>query len=125
MGEAMVPLIDVVFFLLVFALLIGRMDANTPFEVSPPLASATEDLPAGGATIAISIEGDLSLDGSASTQLDALTALTKRLQDDPDLRIRVQADRDADLRHLLPVLDALNTLGASEVVLVVTPDPDG
>ena len=37
--ETIVALIDVVFFLLVFFMLIGRMDATAPFDVSPPTAA--------------------------------------------------------------------------------------
>ena len=33
--ESIIPLIDVVFFLLVFFMLIGRMDATAPFDVTP------------------------------------------------------------------------------------------
>ena len=35
-SETIVALIDVVFFLLVFFMLIGRMDATAPFDVLPP-----------------------------------------------------------------------------------------
>ena len=37
--ETLVALVDVVFFLLVFALLAGRMDATAPFDVAPPIGA--------------------------------------------------------------------------------------
>ena len=38
MPDPLVSLIDVVFFLLVFFMLVGRMDATAPFDVSPARA---------------------------------------------------------------------------------------
>ena len=63
--ETIVALIDVVFFLLVFFMLVGRMDANAPFEVTPPYAETGGDMPAGGATISVSESGALAFDGFA------------------------------------------------------------
>ena len=45
--ETIIALIDVVFFLLVFFMLIGRMDATAPFDVTPPTATTGTDMPAG------------------------------------------------------------------------------
>jgi len=125
-SETIVALIDVVFFLLVFFMLIGRMDATAPFEVMPPLAESGADMPAGGATLSIGASGELALDGAplpGTAALDA--ALTRRLAEDPGLRLRVNAHRDAELRHVLPLVGAAEAMGVRDVVLVVTPGPPG
>ena len=57
MPETIIALIDVVFFLLVFFMLIGRMDATSPFEVLPPITTTGTDMPAGGATVSIGPTG--------------------------------------------------------------------
>ena len=46
--ETIIPLIDVVFFLLIFFMLIGRMDATAPFDVTPAIAQTGQDMPGGG-----------------------------------------------------------------------------
>lgn len=122
-SETIIALIDVVFFLLVFFMLIGRMDATAPFEVSPPVARTGTDLPAGGATLSVAAGGELAFDGSAVDQPGFRLALTNRLQSDPDLRLRVNAHRDAPLRHVLPLVGLAEELGVRDVVLVVTPAP--
>jgi hypothetical protein len=101
-SETIIALIDVVFFLLVFFMLIGRMDATAPFDVAPPQAQTGRDMPAGGVTLAISKQGSLALDAS--------------------LRLRINAHRDADLRHVLPYVSQAETLGIRDVILVVTPE---
>lgn len=122
MPETIVALIDVVFFLLVFFMLIGRMDATSPFEVTPAIAGTGSDMPAGGATISVSIDGELALDSNSISQTDLISRLTERLNETPNLLIRINAHKDAQLRRILPLVAELEATGARDVVLVVTPE---
>jgi biopolymer transport protein ExbD len=122
-SETIIALIDVVFFLLVFFMLIGRMDATAPFAVSPPIAQSGRDMPAGGATVAISASGALALDGDAVTRSTLQAALTEMLSADDGLRVRINAHHDAELRHVLPLVGWAESIGVRDVVLVVSPKP--
>ncbi|MDU9005944.1 ExbD/TolR family protein [Sedimentitalea todarodis] len=121
-SETMIALIDVVFFLLVFFMLIGRMDATAPFEVSPPLASSGQDMPAGGATLAVAQDGSLAMDSVSIERSELEGLITGALAADRDLRLQINAHRDAELRHVLPLVGLAETLGVGDVVLVVTPE---
>ncbi len=121
--ETIVALIDVVFFLLVFFMLIGRMDATAPFAVTPPLGVTGSDMPAGGLTVAVAADGALAVEGEVLDRDALLAHVAERLTAAPTLMIRVNADRAAPLRHVLPLVAAFEEIGASDVVLVVTPDP--
>ncbi len=120
--ETIVALIDVVFFLLVFALLIGRMDATAPFDVAPPVAMSGRDLPTGGKTISISKDGALAFDGSAIDRASLLDSVTDHVSRSPKTRFRINSDGATALRHVLPLVESLKTAGAAEIVLVVTPE---
>lgn len=120
--ETIIALIDVVFFLLVFFLLVGRMDATAPFEVTPAHAEFGSEMPGGGVTVAISADGKLALNGQARADRATLLAdLRARFKGDAQPLVRVNAHRDADLRHVLPLVAGIEAIGASRVVLVVTP----
>lgn len=119
--ETIIALIDVVFFLLVFFMLIGRMDATSPFEVRPPTAMTGADMPAGGATLSVGSDGALALDGAALDRAAALTGLRDALADTPDLLVRINAHRDTVMADLLPLVAEIDALGARDVMLVVTP----
>jgi len=121
--ETIVSLIDVIFFLLVFFMLVGRMDATAPFEVSPPVSTAGESLPKGGTTIAVANDGLLALDGEAIAQPELLARIRALLSDKPDLFVRINAHAEARLTNLLPLVTALEQAGVGDVVLVVTPNP--
>lgn len=121
--ETIIALIDVVFFLLVFFMLIGRMDATAPFDVLPPIARSGADMPGGGATLSMDRGGALAIDGVRASTVEVLQRIEDRLNADPDLLVRVNADGEMALRHLLPLVAEIEALGARDVVLVVTPEP--
>ena len=117
-AETIIALIDVIFFLLIFFMLVGRMDATAPFEVMPPLSEMGAPMPRGGATVSVAADGRLALDGQAMNR----AALLERLDARAPERVRVQAHAEARLRKVLPLIAALEGLGRAEVVLVVTPE---
>lgn len=118
-AETIVALIDVVFFLLVFFMLVGRMDATAPFEVMPPLGTLGAPMPKGGTTVSVAADGRLALDGRA-LEADALVAAIAA--DRPPV-IRINAHAEAELRRLLPLVARFEALGTGEIVLAVTPNP--
>ena len=120
--ETIVALIDVVFFLLVFALLIGRMDATAPFQVTPPVALTGSDMPAGGLTVSVGAKGAMALDGRETGLGEILSTSQSALSDNPRTRFRINADGTTSLRHVLPLVEELKQVGARDVVLIVTPD---
>ena len=124
-SETIIALIDVVFFLLVFFMLIDRMDATAPFDVRPATAATGRDMPAGGITLAVSAAGDLALDGEAIPREGLSPALSALLAENPELRLRINAHRAAELRNGLPLVAQGEALGFRNVVLVVTPETDG
>lgn len=120
--ETIIPLIDVVFFLLIFFMLIGRMDATSPFEVQPATAVTGSDMPAGGATVSVGPDGQLALDGGDISRAALATAIAAALAEDRNLLIRVNAHWAVELRHVLPLVAEIEQLGAADIVLVVTPE---
>ncbi len=121
--EPIIALIDVVFFLLVFFMLIGRMDATAPFEVTPPEARGGADMPGGGETLSIGADGALALNGTEISRDAALEAFEGILGTDPTRLIRINAHQASQLREVLPLAAAIEALGAQDIVLVVTPGP--
>ena len=119
--ETIVPLIDVVFFLLVFFMLIGRMDATAPFDVAPAVARTGADMPGGGLTVAIGADGALALDGSAMDRAALVAQVARDLTVTPDRMIRINAHHAAPLASVLPLVADLENRGAADIVLVVTP----
>jgi biopolymer transport protein ExbD len=119
--ETIVALIDVVFFLLVFFLLIGRFDATAPFRVDPPRGATGADMQGGDAVVSVSRSGETALDGVAMAEAELLVRLGELGAGRPDLRVRLNADGEAELRHVLPLAARLYEQGIGNVDLIVTP----
>jgi biopolymer transport protein ExbD len=102
-------------------MLVGRMDATAPFEVLPPVARSGSDMPGGGVTVSIAADGRLALDGVGRERAALLDALAEALREAPEVLVRINADRGAELRRVLPLVGEIEALGAREVVLVLTP----
>lgn len=118
-GEGIVPLIDVAFFLLVFAMLIGRLEATAPSGVQLPQADRGSELPPGGAVVALDASGALSIEGEAVERVAGIEALRARAAREPFHWFRLEADRDSRLGDLLPLIAELEALGAADVALVI------
>ncbi|WP_372890902.1 ExbD/TolR family protein [Rhodosalinus sp.] len=120
--EPIIALIDVVFFLLVFFLLVGRFDATAPFEVLPAETGAGADMPGGGITVSVARDGRLALESVPIERSALLASIESQLDAAPDTLVRLNAHRAAELRHVLPLLSRIEALGAAHVALVVTPE---
>lgn len=120
--ETIITLIDVVFFLLVFFMLVGRMDATSPFELSPPISLNGDALPAGGVTVSLAVDGRLALDGVVRPRGDIVERLRAVVAaSEEPLLVRINAQAGAPVRYLLRLVTALESLEKGDVVLVVTP----
>ena len=121
--DPVVPLVDIVFFLLVFFLLVGRYDATAPWELVPARAEAGTDLEAGGAQVFVAPGGEVALGRSAMTLAALLRALEDLRAAQPDLRIAVHAGGEVELGAVQPVLAALEGAGFGRATLVVEKGP--
>ena len=119
--ETIIALIDVVFFLLIFFMIVGRMDASAPFDVFPATARTGQDLPAGGVMISIGKDGEIALDGQIIERSTLILEVINQLEDSPDISIRINAHREAKLTNLLPLVGEFENAGARDIVLIVTP----
>jgi biopolymer transport protein ExbD len=121
--ETIVAMIDVVFFLLVFFMLIGRLDATAPFEVLPPLALSGSDMPAGGAIISVAADGRHALDGVELAPSVIFETLAARAETEPMLPVRINGHQSAPLGLILPLIAQLEEAGLLDVGIVVSPNP--
>ena len=120
--ESVVALIDVTFFLLVFFMMVGRLDATAPFTVLPPNGQTGTELPGGGITVSVGTDGALAVDG-APIAAEALTlAVKSSLATNPKALVRINADRATPLRIILGLVNKLEDAGAKDVAIIVSPE---
>ena len=116
------PLINIVFLLLVFFMVAGRLSASDPFEVAPPEAASAGPAQLDGVEILLGPSGDLALDGQEMDRATLLARLERRLRRHPDLALRLRADREGPARSVVALMQDLRGLGAREVTLITLPE---
>jgi biopolymer transport protein ExbD len=110
-----VPMIDIMMFLLVFFVVISvKMIAGTGVEMDLPGSSTLRDLKPSTITVGVTKAGEIVLDGkTVSPQVlqDRLTALKR----DKPVEVVLAGDKDASLQVLLKVMDSVRAAGITTV----------
>jgi biopolymer transport protein ExbD len=116
-GLRLAPLVDVVFLLLVFFMLVARLDTPQTIAVEPPSERGGGALE-GAVLIRLGADGGLDLNGSAIEVSDLQHQVAPFLDRDPETRFLVQPAFEAPLQGLVRVLDGLRTAGAEDLILL-------
>ncbi len=111
--EAILPMINVVFLLLIFFLMTARIAPSAPIDVTPPVAELDGHAEASTA-LYFSAKGDLHYYGHKGAA--ALTAVSQ--QHDSETPLILHADADVPIRALAALLNDLQTRGVAAVDLV-------
>jgi biopolymer transport protein ExbD len=117
-----IPMIDVMMFLLVFFVLISiNALPSLGLKVALPYAAdpAHLDVPR-RVTVTLTADGSLYLDGSQSTLEDMVSRL-RELSKAAKLTVIIAGDRDAHLQQLVSVLDALKRAGIPSAAIITRP----
>ncbi|HEY9539022.1 MAG TPA: biopolymer transporter ExbD [Kiloniellaceae bacterium] len=129
-GEgSILPLINVVFLLLIFFMLVGRLTQAAPFTVTPPVSQQAEaaEPPAAEApreaAILIAADGRLALNGRLLEPLALKTELAAQLAAQPDLPVTLRADGAAEATEVVAVMETLRDAGVRHLQLFAQASP--
>ena len=116
--ERVLPLVNIVFLLLIFFMLTGRLAVPDPFGVAPPHSASRSAADGHGTiTVLMAANGRLALDGKVVEQARLKSDIAKRLSDDGTTRVRLMADGRAEARRVVAVIDLLQRSGVKNLRL--------
>ena len=114
-----IPMIDVMMFLLVFFVLISLnalpalgLRVALPYAANPTHLEVTRRV-----TLTLTAAGEVFL-GGERTSLEGVTERLRSYARDTKLTVIISADRDAHLQPLVSVLDALKSAGVVSATIV-------
>lgn len=116
--ERILPLINVVFLLLIFFMLAGRLAATDPLEITPPHSSSQAPAEARDLQVLVAADGRLALDSEVMDESAFEEAVKARLGQDDSLRVWLKADGRADAEHVVAVMEALRDAGVERLKLL-------
>jgi len=110
-----IPMIDIMMFLLVFFVVISlKMIAGTGVAMELPGSKTTTQIETSTITIGVTRSGETVLDGRPVTQ-DELRARLIALKEQQKVEVVLAGDRDASLQTLLTVMDTVRGAGITTV----------
>ncbi|MEA3118739.1 MAG: biopolymer transport protein ExbD [Paraburkholderia sp.] len=116
-----IPMIDIMFFLLVFFIMITlHMIPNAGLQTKLPSSSSAESLPPPKVVVTMSTDGTLSVDAKVLSP-DQLTAMLKARPDVSRVAVTIAGSKEAQVQKLVTVMDACRAAGVSQIALAAQP----
>lgn len=113
------PLIDVVFILLIFVVLVARFVDQERLDVDLPTADAGRPAEVQSLQLTVDIDGTVTIDGEVVAREDLADVL--RGHRSRYARAVLVADREARLQHAVDVLSTCKLAGYDAVALATQP----
>ena len=119
--ERILPLINIVFLLLIFFMIAGRLSAGDPFKVTPP-NSMSEAMPESrDVMILMGAEGEFALDGAVMPREAVLERLALQVAEGGDLSLHLKTDGAASAQLVVDFMADLRKAGFQELTLLTVP----
>jgi biopolymer transport protein ExbD len=116
-----IPMIDIMFFLLVFFIMITlHMIPNAGLSTHLPSSASAAPLPTPKVTVTLADDGTVSVDGRVLTP-PQLSAMLAARPDPSHTAVTVAGAAGATLQHLVTVMDACRAAGVTQVALAAQP----
>jgi biopolymer transport protein ExbD len=112
------PLIDCVFLLLIFFLVTATLKkAHKELDIQLPQSAAATETKSPHDTVVVEItkDGNVYVDGDPMTQQLLHKRLRALAQENPNRRVRIDADRRTAFQHLIHVVDLCEYEGLKSV----------
>jgi len=110
-----IPMIDIMFFLLVFFIMITlHMIPNSGISSQLPQSSTAQQLPHPKLLVNLQADGDIKVDGKEIT-LQELTANLAAQPHPEKTVVTIAGAKAVSLQHLLGVMDACRKAGVSDI----------
>jgi biopolymer transport protein ExbD len=112
-----IPMIDIMFFLLVFFIMITlHMIPNAGLRTQLPSSATAQSLPPPQVTVTLATDGSLSVDGRTLSVAQLTTLLAART-DVAHTVVTIAGSKQAQIQHLVSVMDACRAAGVSQIAL--------
>ena len=117
--ERVLPLINVVFLLLIFFLLAGRLAATDPFPVEAPHSLSGERIGGHDMVVHVGADGRLAFDGATLDEAGLRSAVAQRATSGA---VRLKADGRVEARRVIAVMEILREAGIERLELLTIPE---
>jgi biopolymer transport protein ExbD len=124
MRIVVIPLIDIMFFLLASFMMMSLQMSRAPVHVQRPNVTPERSLfSASGLNIVVDRAGEVWVEDQHLAPAEWMARLDQELRLDGQRRVYVSGDRDAPAEAVIPVLRALHAAGVENISFLVGGNP--
>jgi biopolymer transport protein ExbD len=117
-----IPMIDTIFFLLVFFMISTLSMANYQgMPVNLPKAASGQQAPSESATVTVTRGGQIFIDKQEIPLGEIRNFLAQRLQKNPELLVVINADDKVDHGQVVEIMDEARQAGVAKMAIAVKP----
>ena len=117
-----IPMIDIMFFLLVFFIMVTlHMIPDAGIASRLPTSYTAQSMPKPQITVAVDKAGVIHV-GQKSLTANQLTALLRSKSHPDELQVTLAGDKDTSLQQLMAVMDACRKAGVTKIGLAAHQD---
>jgi biopolymer transport protein ExbD len=117
-----IPMIDVMLFLLVFFIIVTlQMIPDAGVSLQLPVSSQTDPLPHPKITVNVLPDGTIKVKDAVMTP-DALTALFTADGDPAKTELTIATDKATPFQHFMTVIDAARKAGVTDIGIAAQPE---
>jgi biopolymer transport protein ExbD len=114
-----VPLVDIILVVLIIFMVTAPLVLKPVIDINLPKATSGENSAPTPLNIAVGRDGQISLNGQASTLADVTAYVTKIIQEKPDTAAILQADKTVTLERLTEIIDIVKSAGVKKVAFSI------
>ena len=111
-------MVNVVFLLLIFFMLVGRIAPNDSLDVSLPVSESGQAQSDELTQIVIAADGRMVLNGSELDMPALIGVVTDMVTQDSTKRFELKADAKLEANRLILIMEVLRQAGVEELALV-------
>lgn len=116
--ERILPLVNIVFLLLIFFMLVGRLAAPDPFAIEPPKSASDNPAQPSGVIVHVGVGERLALGGDPISMAGLQAQVAQRLQGAPDTPVRLMADDSVAATRVVTIMQRLRAAGVERLRLL-------
>jgi biopolymer transport protein ExbD len=116
--EWRLPLISIVFLMLAFFLITGKMQASGPVEVNLPEGSLDETKPAEAVTVYVATDGLVYMLDQVIEARFAPYMLRSYFVKEGHRSVQIRADKDSDAETLIDLMEQMREINIEEIIIL-------
>ena len=117
-----IPMIDTIFFLLVFFMISTLSMANyRGIPVNLPKAASGQHAPSESTAVTLTEDGKVFIDKQEVVRQEIRSFLAQRLRKNPELLVVINADDKVDHGQVVEILDEARQAGVARMAIAVKP----